>query len=330
MGSFAHAPKSGDKFIWVRFGALGDVLQALSSAFLIKQKFPDVSMSFLTTPPFVDIVKSQPYIDEVICGEKKPVSTLMKTARLLREGKYDWIASTFQGSHMAWLAYVSGIKYRLGSSKYYSFLETDNIYEWGVKNDIDFHSRVTPSVFATEKSSLTARELLAPLVSKKKLFAVIGASSEAKMWSLDGWADFLRPLTASGWGIVINGYGEMESRFAKEITNRIGDSDIVNLVGKLDYVKMVGVCCECDAAVGNDTGPLHMAALCGVPTVGVFDYVQPVEVGYTMPNFTCVVGRDEQLQTFYTKSRSQSILSEIQGSSVLDSFYSLLERCTRM
>lgn len=325
MSLQTHTPKSGDKFIWVRFGALGDVLQALSSAFAVKQKFPEISMSFLTTPPFVDIVKSQPFIDEVICGEKKPFATLLATSKLLREKRYDWIASTFQGSHMAWLAYISGIKNRLGSSKYYSFLETDNIYSWGKKNGMDLYCKVTPSIFASEGASLNAREFLAPLGARKKLFAVVGASSESKMWSLDGWVDFLRPVVADGWGVVINGYGERESCFAKAIMDKMGDAAVVNLVGKLDYLKMVGVCCECDAAVGNDTGPLHMAALCGVPTIGIFDYVQPVEVGYTMPNFACVVGRDENLQTFYSKSRSQSILSEIKASAVLDSFHVLLD-----
>ena len=323
MGKMYAPPKQNDKFLWVRFGALGDVLQALSAAFLIKQRFPDISMSFLTTPPFVEIVRSQPYIDDVICGEKKPLSVLLKTAELMRNNKYDYVASTFKGGHMALMAYMSKIPCRLGSSKNFSFLETANVYDWARSFGIDLHERSTPSIFTTAGYSAIAKELVAPVAGKKKMFTVIGASSESKMWPLDNWAAFIRPLADVGWGFVINGYGKRELDFADALQRRLPDVSMVNLVGKLDYLKMAAVVRECDAAVGNDTGPLHLAALSGVPTIGVLDYLPPIEVGYSMPNFACVVSRNEPLQTFYAKRRSQTLLAEIPADKVLHKFMNM-------
>ena len=325
MGSFAHAPKSGDKFIWVRFGALGDVLQALSSAFVVKQRFPDISMSFLTTPPFVDIVKSQPYIDEVICGEKKPLSILIETSRRLRNENFTWIASTFKGSKMSWLAYLSGIKNRLGSSKYFPFLETANVYEWAKGNFIDIQDRSNPSIFATDSYVLEAKELLASLEGRKKFFAVIGASSESKMWPLEHWVALVRNLVDDGWGIVINGYGDRELAFANSIKAEIVSPNVLNLVGHLNYLKMSAVVRQCDVSVGNDTGPLHLAALSGVTTIGLFDYIPPVEVGYSMPWFYPIVSREQPLQTFYAKRRSNSLLAEITPDIVLRKIYNTLK-----
>lgn len=318
MGKMYAPPKQNDKFLWVRFTSLGDVLQALSAAFLIKQKFPDISMSFLTTPLFVDIVRSQPYIDDVICGEKKPLSVLLKTAEQIKNKKYDYVASTFKGAHMALMAYMSKIPCRLGSSKHFSFLETANVYDWARSFGIDLHERSTPSIFTTVGYSAIAKELVAPMAGKKKMFTVIGASSESKMWPLDNWEAFIRPLADVGWGFVINGYGHRELDFAEALQRRLPGVAMVNLVGKLDYLEMAAVARECDAAVGNDTGPLHLAALSGVPTVGVFDYLPPIEVGYTMPNFACVAARNEPLQTFYAKRRSQTLLAEIPADRVLE------------
>jgi ADP-heptose:LPS heptosyltransferase len=89
---------------------------------------------------------------------------------------------------------------------------------------------------------------------------------------------------------------------------------------------MAAVVRECDMAIGNDTGPLHMASLSGIPTLGIFDYIQPAEVGYAMPWFACVVSRNEPLQTFYAKKRCQSVLAEISSDKVRRAFDFLAEK----
>lgn len=315
-----NSPGDKDKFLWVRFGALGDVLQALTCVSLVKEKFPEVKMSFLTTPPYVEIVKSQPYIDEVLCGEKRPLGIMFETIKALRKNRYDWVGSTFKGSHIVFLNLLSGIKNRLGDSSYFPFLQTGNIYEWANSNNINLHDRSYPSICATEENMIFSKKLFSPYVGKKKLFAVIGASKESKKWPLNNWIEFLRPLIADDWTIVLNGHGHKECLFAESIIKEVGRDSILNLVNKLDYMQMAAVVRECDVAVGNDSGPLHMAALSGVPTIGIYDYIQPLEVGYSMPWFSSVISREESLQTFYTKRRSQSLLAEISAKDVLQKF----------
>ncbi len=202
MKKLYEPPKQNDKFLWVRFGALGDVLQALSAAFLIKQRFPDISMSFLTTPPFVEIVRSQPYIDDVICGEKKPLSVLLKTAELMRNNKYDYVASTFKGGHMALMAYMSKIPCRLGSSKNFSFLETANVYDWARSFGIDLHERSTPSIFTTAGYSAIAKELVAPVAGKKKCLPSLAQAVNLRcgLWIIGRLLFVLLPM----WGGVLS------------------------------------------------------------------------------------------------------------------------------
>ena len=319
-------PQDREKFLWVRFGSLGDVLQALASAYLVKKRFPDIKLCFMTRREYADVVKSQPYIDKVVLGEKTPNTVLKQTAAMLHEEKFDWIASTFKGAHMPVLSWLGQVKNRLGDSHYLPFLDTANVYKWAEAHGIDLRSRKEKSCFATEESTAFARQILAPLNRKKKIFCVIGASSVEKMWPAEYWIEFLKPLAAKGWSMVINGYGEREQAVADKIAENLPDENVLNLVGKLNYVNMIGIASECQIAVGNDTGPLHLAALCGIPTVGIFDYIQPVDVGYNMPWLTFAVAREEKLQTFYAKKRDASVLAELKPEKVREKFDELAEK----
>ncbi len=48
---------------------------------------------------------------------------------------------------------------------------------------------------------------------------------------------------------------------------------------------MAAVAKSCTAAVGNDTGPLHLAALGGTPTLGFFGVTDAWEMNFRMPWF---------------------------------------------
>jgi ADP-heptose:LPS heptosyltransferase len=48
---------------------------------------------------------------------------------------------------------------------------------------------------------------------------------------------------------------------------------------------MAAVAEACTVAVGNDTGPLHLAALTGTPTLGFFGVTDAYGVNFRMPWF---------------------------------------------
>jgi ADP-heptose:LPS heptosyltransferase len=94
------------------------------------------------------------------------------------------------------------------------------------------------------------------------------------MWTAEGWIGLLRPLAEEGWGIVLNGHGPAEEALGREVESALASrrENVLNLVGALDFKKMSGVALSCTLALGNDTGPLHLAALGGVPSMGLFNY----------------------------------------------------------
>ena len=51
--------------------------------------------------------------------------------------------------------------------------------------------------------------------------------------------------------------------------------NVVDTTGKLDFDGLRREVSACDALVGNDTGTMHLAAACGVPTVTLFGPTDP-------------------------------------------------------
>ena len=306
-------PQKGERFLWVRFGALGDALQSAADAFLVKKHFPGVSVSFLTAPMYRDIIAAQPYIDEVICGNKKTFSEFFETARLIKEKKFDWIGSTYQGGRMPLLSLLGGVKKRIGDSMYLQFLNSCNVYDWGKEHGFNFFDRSEPCIFAPSDSMEYAKGILYNLPGKK-IFSVIGASLEAKILPAESWVKIILPLVDDGWSIVLNGHGEKEDNLAKQIIDGIGvkgANRVLNLVGKLNFTQMLGVALSCNIAVGNDSGPLHMAALGGIPAIGIFDYILTKEIGYSMPWFHSITAYNKPLGNLKNRHRSQLALAKI-------------------
>ena len=69
----------------------------------------------------------------------------------------------------------------------------------------------------------------------------------------------------------------------RQIESALASENVLNLVGALDFRKMSGVVHHCALALGNDTGPLHLAALTGVPAMGLFNH-SPPDAAMNLPN----------------------------------------------
>jgi ADP-heptose:LPS heptosyltransferase len=161
----------------------------------------------------------------------------------------------------------------------------------------------------------------------KRIFAVIGASLEAKILPAENWIKVLLPLLDDGWSIILNGHGEKEDNLASCIIDGIGVKNaerVLNLVGKLNFMQMLGVALSCDIAVGNDSGPLHIAALGGIPSIGISDYMLPKELGYLMPWFHPITAYNKPLGNLKNRHRSQSAIAKIPPEIIVNKIRELL------
>lgn len=276
-------PKDGDKVLWIRFGAFGDVLQCAASSYFFKKAFPGVKLTFMTRPEYGSILEKQPYIDELLFADPKHSLDFLRTAWKIR-GKFQWLISFHRGGAAALTSLMSKAKIKLGYNSGMQFAYNTTHWEYLDALGVDFTSRPKPAIFAADDDRASAAELLKGM-PRRRLLAVIGASKPQKFWPVAHWTEFLRQMSEDGWGIVLNGHGPREEETAEAISCALKNSAVLNLVSKTPFPLMAAVAESCTAAVGNDTGPLHLASLVGTPTLGFFGVTDAWEMNFRMPWF---------------------------------------------
>ena len=275
-------PKAGDKILWIRFSPLGDVVQSGAEAMLFKKRFPDTDLTFLTTTPYAELVAEQPWCDKVIIGNKRPWAEFKKTLAKIK-GKYDWLISDNHGGHTAALSLFSKIPNTVGTFSM-QFMYGESLEKFFARAGIANKDRKEPSFFAEKEDIEYAKAVLSKLPDKK-LFAIIGASKEERMWPEENWRELLKSLLDEGWGVVLSGNGKREKTVADKLETILNNPNVFNSVSKFSLKQLLGVVSNCNVAVGNDTGTLHLAALSGIPTIGLSDCNQFEWLGLCTPWF---------------------------------------------
>ncbi|MFN7022430.1 MAG: glycosyltransferase family 9 protein [Phycisphaerales bacterium] len=111
----------------------------------------------------------------------------------------------------------------------------------------------------------------------------VGAGGAAKVWPMERWAELKGLLEGSGRKVeLLAGPVERERHAARDaaLFRALGGRYIEDLDGLADRSRGAGV------FVGADTGPTHLAAQLGVPTVALFG---PTDPGLWAPVGPCVM-----------------------------------------
>ncbi len=121
-------------------------------------------------------------------------------------------------------------------------------------------------VWLNEESGDRGRALL-PLEWEGglRVAMMVGSSVPGRRWPEDRFAEVAHWLiTELGARIVLIGAkGEMDwARTVEEICGE--SSSVVNLTGQTSLMETMGVVDSCEMYVGNDTGPMHIAAALGL------------------------------------------------------------------
>jgi heptosyltransferase-2 len=111
------------------------------------------------------------------------------------------------------------------------------------------------------------------------------ARAQARRWPADRFGHLARHLTERGLlPVVVVGPGE---EGLAEAVRRTATEDLPVVGPDLDVAALAGVLSGLDAVVANDSGPMHLAALCGTQVVGLF--------GPSDPRRTAPLGRGHQV-----------------------------------
>ncbi|WP_233356034.1 glycosyltransferase family 9 protein [Henriciella aquimarina] len=284
--------EAAKRVLVIKLSALGDFVLALGAMRAIREQHPKAVLTLLTTPPFQELAKATGYFQHVETdGRPKGVKATRELLKRIKAARYDIIydlqtsgrtANYFKALNLPfstpplWSGHAEGAAFFHDNPKRGEMHSIDRLAEqlevagldpkaltldWPPIADMSFVRRAQGS-----KPSLTPEYF--GIKGPYALF-IPGASAhrEAKRWPAERYGGLAQEIADAGVTPVIIG-GKAESEIALQIT-RI-EPRARNIVTRTNLFQIVTLAEKALFAVGNDTGPMHMAALSGCPGVALF------------------------------------------------------------
>lgn len=265
-------PSSAGPVLVIKLAALGDFVQAFGPFAAIRAHHPGAAITLLTTPPYADLARRSPWFDEV-WTDGRPAWTdlpaLWRLARRLRGAGfarvYDLQTSARSSRYRALVgpgAEWSGIA--RGASHPHANPLRDLMHTVERQREQLAMAGIA-RVPAPDLSWLEADVSGFGLPARFALL-VPGASPgrPGKRWPAGHFAALAAGLDCPA--VVVG--GPAERGLAAEILAAAPGA--VDLTGRTSYAALGAVARRAAFAVGNDTGPTHLIAAAGCPTLALF------------------------------------------------------------
>jgi ADP-heptose:LPS heptosyltransferase len=236
-------PRAAKAILVIRLGALGDFVMSFGPFAAIRAHHPNARITLLTTPAFARLGRLSPWFDDVIIDRRAPwwdLRALLKLRAQLRG--YDFVYDLQTSGR---------------SSRYFTLAGRP---PW---------SGIAQVPVAPTDWLLAAAH--PPEVPRPYALMVPGASAHriAKRWPTILYARLAVQLAKAGLTPVVIGTGP-EASLAKTISDECPEA--VDLTGRTDLPGLAALAAGARFAIGNDTGPMHLAAAMGCPCVTLFSY----------------------------------------------------------
>ena len=130
-------------------------------------------------------------------------------------------------------------------------------------------------------------------IKEEQLKVVIhpGGKKPSKLWPKSNFALLIDKLIENIGGQIILVGSTDEIEMVKEIIELINHK-VVNLTGKLNLFQLAGIIDKADLVIGNDSGPMHIAAAVKTPVVALFSGVNIPHLWYPYGSIHTVIRKD--------------------------------------
>ena len=285
----------GSRVLFVRLRSLGDTVLSTPLYAALKAWRPDLSITVLVESPNHEVLKHNPDVDQVLTTPEVPssLSSLFSRATALQEiraARFACCINLHGGSTSAWLTLLSGSVHRVGLSSFrntFAYTHTLDVptrkadgtkwhtveyqMEWlrklGLPEGTIPPLRVVPP---PELEASVLRHLDGLGVKPDSRYAVVQPTSKffTKEWTPEGFAEIADYLAREhGLQVLLSGGPGEESKL-QSVAQRC-EKNVVVCAG-VSVGELLWVLRRAKLFVGNDSGPTHLAAALGVPTVVLF------------------------------------------------------------
>lgn len=259
------------RILVVRLGALGDFVLSFGPFAAIRAHHPGAEITLLTTRPFAGLAGAAPWFDRVVVDERPAWWNLAGLRRLRgRLRGFDMVYDLQTSGRSSWYFALAGRPAWSGIARGCSHPQPGPEREGmhTLERQRDQLRRAGIGAFpAPELSFLTGRAV--PPLPDRFAMLVPGAAPHrpGKRWPAAGYGGLARVLAGRGLVPVVVGAAG-ERGLAAEI--RDACPAVLDLTGQTALPDLFAIAARAEIAIGNDTGPMHIAASTGCRCVVLF------------------------------------------------------------
>lgn len=265
-----------ERILVIRYGALGDMIYCFQSYSEIRKAYPNAEITLLTAPDFVDFARHMPWFDHVMVDTHPPkyrIDMWLMQALKLSERQFtrvyelhgklrQTIMYWMQGGPFGpeWSGAAPGCKYpRL----------------WPPQPGMHFKDFLAAQlrlagIPAQPQADLSWLDAPVDTLDLPSRYAVVipgcTPGQNYKRWPAECYAAVVKHLNDQGLPVLA--VGTKADTDAITAISALAPT-LIDFSGRTNLFQLAGVLRRAAAVIGNDTGPMHLAAALGAPTLAL-------------------------------------------------------------
>jgi heptosyltransferase-2 len=281
---------------------VGDAVMTIPALRELRQLFPEAHLTLATRPWAQELFAEADFLDDVLVYDRRGLASVFGQVRAWRARNFD-LAVLFQNAfEAALIPALARVPYRIGyATESRSFLLTHPLPlpEWrSSKHEVFYYLNIVAALerivsgkerrvddyqpdigmrLSNQRRSAGADLLASHGVNSDRLVVALcpgSINSRAKRWPAERFAMLADSLIEAGvQAVLIGSAGELE--VSNQMVEQMQHQPIV-LTGSTTLSEAVEVLANTDLLITNDTGPAHIAAALGRPTLVIFGPTNPL------------------------------------------------------
>jgi lipopolysaccharide heptosyltransferase II len=274
------------KILCIKPRGIGDIVLSTIIIDNLKSYFPGVKIDYLTETFAKPCIEDNPNIHNILTMGQKEFP--LWVALRIRKEKYDLILDLWSNPRSAQITFLSGVKYRVGYSyrgrRYaYNILATS---ERGgchsAEHNLELLKAISVPIISKEIQyyiSVKDREYAKSIFKsnfedKDFVVGIIPAGGwDSKRCEVSKWIEISERIYNDYNAKFLILWGPGDKQDADNIINVLGKKAV--LAPQTDIRQISGLISLCNLVIANDSGPMHISAALGRPTIGIFGPTDP-------------------------------------------------------
>jgi lipopolysaccharide heptosyltransferase I len=294
------------RILIVRLGALGDIVHALPLLDALRRARPDAQLGWLVEERNASLLAGHPQLDQLIRFPRRELSSLLRRGRWLaalrvaraflrelRAARFEVTLDAQCNLRSSVLARLSGARRRIGFAPPYTKEKAHWLSTERVRVPIGGQLKVERNLALLAPLGVEARGARARIAvpeaarasarafrAQRKpgawiaLHPGVSGFGAIKQWAPERFAGLARRLAESRGARCLVTWGPGERELAERVV-ALSDGAATLAPETRSLLELAALYEVCDAVVGGDTGPIHLAAALGVPVVGLYGPKDP-------------------------------------------------------